>query len=58
MRFAVRMLGLELLSIEASTEDATEETEGEELAGGTTSAYPVGFSASAGDQAWEAGVER
>lgn len=56
MRFAVRVLGLELLTIEASTEDA-EITEGEELAGGTTSAYPIGFTASAGDQRWEKGPE-
>jgi hypothetical protein len=49
------VLGLELLAIEASTEDA-EAGEGEELAGGTTSAYPLGFSASPGDQRWESGA--
>ena len=34
MRFSVRVFGLELLTIEASTEDA-EEPDGAELAGGT-----------------------
>lgn len=58
MRLTIRVLGLEFLSIEASTdEDAAEETEGGELAGGTTSAYPLGFCASPGDQRWEKGVE-
>lgn len=57
MRFSVRVFGLELLTIEASTEDAEEATEGTELAGGTTVAYPLGFTASPGDQRWEAGVD-
>lgn len=56
MRFSLRVFGLELLTVEATTEDA-EETEGGELAGGTTSAYPLGFCASPGDQRWEKGPE-
>lgn len=55
MRLTVRLLGLELLSVEASTEDEVAE-EGAELAGGTTSAYPLGFTLSPGDQRWEHGA--
>lgn len=57
MRLSVRVFGLELLTIEASTEDVEEATEGAELAGGATTAYPLGFTASPGDQRWETGVE-
>ena len=56
MRFSIRVLGLELLTIEASTDDGAPAVDGEELAGGTTSAYPIGFCASPGDQRWESGA--
>lgn len=52
MRFTVRLFGLTVLDVEASTEDA------EEYDAGSVTTYPVGFVASAGDCAWEAGVER
>lgn len=52
----IRVLGFELLHI-TSGEDEVVYTEGTELAGGTTSAYPIGFSPSPGDQRWEPGVE-
>ena len=56
MRFVVRFLGLELLSIEASTDEPA--ADGGELAGGTLGSMPMGFSASYGDQRWERGVEQ
>ncbi len=52
----MRVLGLELLALEITT-DAEEATRGAELAGGTTTAYPLGFTASPGDQRWETGVD-
>lgn len=55
MRLSIRAFGLELLTIEASTED--EAAEGEELAGGATVSAPVGFCVSPTDQRWEKGVE-
>ena len=52
MRLALTLLGLDLLTIEISTDEA-----GSEDAGEATS-YPVGFTASHGDQRWEQGVEQ
>lgn len=53
MNLTVRVLGLDLFTLEVSTDEAAE---GGELAGGTTVAYPLGFSASPGDQRWESGA--
>ena len=59
MRLTIRVLGLELLTIEASTDDeGVEGVEGEELAGGTCASYPVGFARDAAGVEWQAGVER
>ena len=61
MRLTIRVLGLELINIEANTndtEEAAEEDVWRDLSGGTTSSYPIGFTPSWGDQAWEPGVER
>ena len=51
MRLVVRILGAEVFAIEtgAEPEDDTER----DLSGGTTAAYPVGFTPSPGDQRWE-----
>ena len=54
MRLVVRVLGLTVIDVEASTED----TNAEEYDSGVTASTAIGFSASAGDQAWEPGVER
>lgn len=54
MNLTVRVLGLELFSLDISTEDAAED--GAELAGGATTSYPLGFTASPGDQRWESGA--
>ena len=52
MRLTLRVLGLEVLAIEASTE----ETETDEVDGsGITAATAVGFTPSHGDQRWERG---
>lgn len=45
MRFALRFLGLELLSIEASTDETPEYDTARDLSGGTTASTPVGFTA-------------
>ena len=58
MRLTIRLLGLELLSVEASTdEDQCEDDKARDLSGGTIAATPVGFTNSWGDQRWEQGVE-
>lgn len=53
MLLTIRVLGLELLSIEASTGEAEAECS---LDGGTTSATGVSFLPSPGDQRWEPGA--
>lgn len=59
MHLSIRMFGLELLTIEASTDEQQQQGDAAvHLSGGTTSAYPIGFAPDAGDQAWEQGVER
>lgn len=55
VRLTIRFLGLELLSVEASTDEPAED--GGELAGGTLGSMPMGFSASYGDQRWERGAD-
>lgn len=45
MRLTVRVLGLELLSIDASTEDEAPDDTARDLSGGTLASTPVGFSA-------------
>lgn len=54
MRLTVRMLGLELLSIEASTEDTAQETDEP----GDAMSTPVGFTRNETGCEWQAGVER
>ena len=57
MRLVIRVLGLTLIDVEASTEDVlTEAEEGAELAGGCLSTNVIGFTPSAGDQRWETGA--
>jgi hypothetical protein len=56
MHLSIRVLGLELLSIEASTDD--EAVEGEELAGGDLGSTVVGFARDVAGVEWQAGVER
>jgi hypothetical protein len=59
VRLSIRFLGLDFLTIEASTdEDMPAEDVDRDLSGGTTAAMPMGFTPSWGDQAWESGVER
>lgn len=54
MRFSLRVFGLEVLAVDAST-DA--EAEDEEYDGsGVTSATPISFVASTGDVRWEPGA--
>lgn len=55
MRLTIRFLGLELFTLEASTDDTPDD--GAELAGGTTSAMPMGFTPTPGDQRWEKAPE-
>ena len=44
MRLSIRFLGLDLLTLEASTdEDEAEDDKARDLSGGTLSASPVGF---------------
>lgn len=57
MRVTVRVLGLELLSIEASTDDAESPSPDSDLSGGTTYSTPIGFTPSPGDQRYETGVD-
>ena len=57
MRLTVRVLGLDLLDVEISTDDAESASPNADLSGGTTSSYPIGFTPSPGDQRWEKGVE-
>lgn len=57
MTLTLRVLGLELIHLEVSTDN--EGDEGSECdEPGSCTTYPVGFVGSGGDQAWEAGVER
>jgi hypothetical protein len=51
MRLVIRLLGTEVFAVETGPEAAAED--GAELAGGTTSSYPVGFTPAYGDQRWE-----
>lgn len=53
MNLTVRVLGLELLSIEASTDGTDNGTDN-----GDCTTYPVGFVRDAGGSEWQAGVER
>lgn len=50
MRLAIRLLGLDLLTVEVSTDEADEQA-------GECTTYPVGFAPSPGDQRWERGVD-
>ena len=50
----MRVLGLELLHVEASTEDEVDEDMDDS---GTTASTPVGFTPQPGDQRWERGAE-
>ena len=52
MRLTLRLLGTEVIHICTDHTCEPPPTDGEELAGGTTSANVVGFTASAGDQRW------
>ena len=52
MRLTIRLLGTEILHICTDWTCETAEAEGGELAGGTTLATVVGFTASPGDQRW------
>lgn len=51
MRLSVRMLGLEVLTIEASTDDDQPNGPGD------CTTTPIGFAPSPGDQRWEKGIE-
>lgn len=57
MRVAIRILGVDLFDFTLATDSPSDspspEPEGAELAGGTLSSYPVGFTSSPGDQRWE-----
>jgi hypothetical protein len=57
VRLSIRVLGLDLLDVELSTDDAAEGDAEADLSGGTTYSTPVGFTPSPGDQRWERGVE-
>lgn len=48
MRFTVRAFGLEIFSLDASTEDEVAEADDS----GVTASTVVGFTASPGDQRW------
>lgn len=48
MRFTLRFLGFEVLAISTDSEDF--EDEGCSLDGGTTAAYPIGFTLRAGEE--------
>lgn len=52
MRVAVTILGLDLLTLEITTTTTEQQAD----AGDCTS-YPVGFTASPGDQRWDRGAE-
>ena len=51
MRLTIRFLGLDLLTIEASTDD--DQDNGTDRGDCTT--QPIGFAPSPGDQRWESG---
>ena len=54
MRLNITLLGLDLLSVELTTDsDGDNGTDP-----GDCTTYPIGFTANAGDQAWESGVDR
>ena len=53
----IRLLGAEVFAIETGAEETAEETEGSELAGGTTYSFPVGFTEQAGDQRWDKPIQ-
>lgn len=58
MRLTVRVLGLDLLDVELSTDtDQGDDDTARDLSGGTSSSYPIGFTPSPGDQRWERGVD-
>jgi hypothetical protein len=52
MRLAIRVLGLELVSVEASTDPEPEALEDEDGAYDVVST-PIGFAPTPGDQRWE-----
>ena len=54
-RLVVRVLGLDLLDIDLSTDSPSPEPDdtARDLSGGTTCTNIVGFTASPGDQRWE-----
>ena len=56
MRLTIRFLGLELLTFEASTDEAEVDAECD-LSGGTTGSTPMGFTPSWGDARWEQSPE-
>jgi hypothetical protein len=59
VNLTLRLFGLEILHIEASTEpepDHEDDTQ-RDLSGGTTAATPMGFAPSYPDQRWESGAE-
>jgi len=59
MRLSIRFLGLDLLDLDLSTDSPSPEPDdrARDLSGGTTAAYPVGFTPSPGDQRWEKGLD-
>jgi hypothetical protein len=52
MRVSIRLLGLDLLDVEIST-DGEQPSPDTDLSGGTSSSYPIGFTPSPGDQRYE-----
>lgn len=58
MRLMVRILGLELIDVEVSTDQAEpDDDKARDLSGGSTSSYPVGFTPSHPDPRWEEGLQ-
>lgn len=57
MRITFRLMGLDLFDFEVTTDadSPSPEPDPRDLSGGTTSATPLGFNPSYGDQRWEQG---
>lgn len=53
MRLAITVLGRDLLTLEITTTTTEQQADGP----GDCTSYPVGFTASPGDQRWDRGAE-
>lgn len=57
MTLTLRLLGVELLHFEISTEPPEDDDTERDLSGGNTTSEAIGFTASPGIQRWEQGAD-